>query len=63
MISDENKKFLKEKFNIDSDLYTQEELEKLVKKIKIMLDDSIKEKEYNILKLKQEIFLMENEES
>lgn len=63
MISDENKKFLKEKFNIDSDLYTEEELEKLVKKIKIMLDDSIKEKEYNILKLKQEIFLKENEES
>lgn len=61
MISEENRVFLKEKFNLDINSYTEEELNKLLDKINLILDDKIKEKENDILKLNQEIFIKEND--
>ena len=45
MISLENKEFLKKRFNLDSDKYTQEELDKKLDEIIAKLDKEIKEYE------------------
>ena len=45
MISLENKEFLKKRFNLDSDKYTQEELDKKLDEIISKLDKEIKEYE------------------
>lgn len=45
MISLENKEFLMKRFNLDSDKYTQEELDKKLDEIIAKLDKEIKEYE------------------
>ena len=45
MISLENKEFLKKRFNINSDDYTEEELDKKLDEIIIKLNKEIMEKE------------------
>ena len=51
MISLENKEFLKNRFNIDSDEYTEEELDKKLDSIIAKLDEEIKEYEDAKIKL------------
>ena len=51
MISLENKEFLKNRFNIDSDKYTEEELDKKLDSIIIKLDKEIREYEETKRKL------------
>ena len=51
MISLENKEFLKKRFNIDSDKYTEEELDKKLDSIIIKLDKEIREYEETKRKL------------
>lgn len=50
MISLENKEFLKKRFNLDSDKYSQEELNKKLDEIIAKLDKEINE--YNLAKEK-----------
>lgn len=62
MITDENKQFLKEKFNIDCDNYSNEELNKKIDSIIKIIDDNIEQTKQSI-KVKLEELKELNEES
>lgn len=57
MISEENKIFLKEKFNIDIDTYSRENLNEILDEILETLDQSIIQKEIDNLELMKNVVI------
>jgi len=57
MISEENKIFLKEKFNINTDTYSKENLNELLDEILETLDKSIIQKEIDNLELMKSVVI------